>query len=75
MCIPHKMLQWCKKLVAALHKDYNSLCYVSSVALYMVVVLVQLMENTLVLFGAHDHVGYCHEAAGFYRENKNQLDQ
>ena len=66
------MLQRCKKLMAALHKDHNSLCYVSSGVLYMVVVQVQLMENTLILSGAHDHVGYCHEAAGFHSENKNQ---
>ena len=72
MCTPHKMLQWCKKLMAAFHKDYNSLCYVRYVVLYMVVVKVQLTENTLILFGARDHAGWCHEAAGFHSENKNQ---
>ena len=60
------MSQQCTKLMAAFHKDYNSLCCVRYVVLYMVVVQVQLMENTLILFGAHDHAGCCHEAAGFH---------
>ena len=50
------MLQRCMKLVDALHEDYNSLCYVNSGVLYMVVVQVQLMENTQILSCAHDHV-------------------